>query len=69
MTQIQLQVPEIHCGHCKSSLEGAVGALSGVEKVEVAIAEATLAVDYNESEVGLDTIKTAIEEQGYAVFG
>jgi copper chaperone len=69
MTNTVLQVPEIHCGHCKSSLEGAVGALDGVEKVEVAIADATLDVDYNESEVGLDVIKTAIEEQGYAVFG
>lgn len=69
MTNTVLQVPEIHCGHCKSSLEGAVGALEGVEKVEVAIADATLDVDYNESEVGLDVIKTAIEEQGYAVFG
>ncbi len=69
MTNTVLQVPEIHCGHCKSSLEGAVGALDGVEKVEVAIADATLDVDYNDSEVGLDVIKTAIEEQGYAVFG
>jgi copper chaperone len=69
MTNTVLQVPEIHCGHCKSSLEGAVGALDGVDKVEVAIADATLDVDYNESEVGLDVIKTAIEEQGYAVFG
>ena len=69
MTNTILQVPEIHCDHCKSSLESAVGALDGVEKVEVAIAEATLDVDYNESEVGLDIIKTAIEEQGYAVFG
>lgn len=69
MTNTVLQVPEIHCGHCKSSLEGALGALEGVEKVEVAIADATLDVDYNDSEVGLDVIKTAIEEQGYAVFG
>jgi len=69
MTNTVLQVPEIHCDHCKSSLEGAVGALDGVAKVEVAIADATLDVDYNESEVGLGAIKTAIEEQGYAVFG
>lgn len=69
MTNTVLQVPEVHCDHCKSSLEGAVGALDGVERVEVTIAEATLDVEYNESEVGLDSIKTAIEGQGYAVFG
>lgn len=69
MTSTLLQVPEIHCDHCKSSLEDAVGALDGVARVEVAIADATLDVDYNEAEVGLDVIKTTIEDQGYAVFG
>ena len=69
MTSTLLQVPEIHCDHCKSSLESAVSALEGVDRVEVAIANATLDVDYNETEVGLDVIKTTIEDQGYAVFG
>ena len=69
MTSILLQVPEVHCDHCKSSLEGAVGALDGVERVEVAIADATLDVDFNKDKVELDVIKTAIEDQGYAVFG
>lgn len=69
MTEIQLQVPEVHCDHCKMSLEGAVGALQGVEKVEVTVADATLDVAYDASAVELDTIKQTIEEQGYAVFG
>lgn len=69
MTEITLQVPEVHCGHCKTSLEGAVGALTGVENVEVTIADATLDVTFDDSAVELDTIKKTIEEQGYAVFG
>lgn len=69
MTQVQLQVPEVHCGHCKSSLEGAVGALGGVDTVDVVIADATIDVAFDETQVDLDTIKTAIEDQGYAVFG
>ncbi len=68
MQQI-LQVPEVHCDHCKTSLEGAVRSLAGVENVEVAIADATLTVAYDEDHVGLDQIKETIEEQGYAVFG
>ena len=67
-TQQTLQVPEVHCDHCKTSLEGAVGALSGVSKVEVSVPEATLDVQYDESSVSLDDIKITIEEQGYAVF-
>ena len=68
-TQTTLQVPEVHCGHCKSSLEGAVGDLSGVATVEVSVPEATLDVTFDEGAVSLDTIKKTIEEQGYAVFG
>jgi copper chaperone len=69
MTQVLLQAPEIHCDHCKTSIEGAVGSLTGVESVEVAIADATIRVDFDQSRVELDSIKKAIEEQGYAVFG
>ena len=69
MTQVQLQVPEVHCDHCKSSLEGAVGAMSGVDTVEVTVSDAMIDVSFDESSVSLDAIKTTIEEQGYAVFG
>lgn len=69
MKQIVLQVPEVHCDHCKTSLEGAVGILGGVGSVEVSVPEATLDVTYDEAEVDLEEIKNTIEEQGYAVFG
>ena len=69
MTQVQLQVPEVHCDHCKSSLEGAVGAMSGVETVEVTISDATIDVAFDEGSVELTAIKNTIEDQGYAVFG
>lgn len=69
MTQVQLQVPEVHCDHCKSSLEGAVGGLGGVEHVEVSVPAATIDVTFDEASLALDSIKKTIEEQGYAVFG
>lgn len=69
MRQILLQVPEVHCDHCKTSLEGAVGALGGVDNVEVSVSDATLDVSFNEDQVDLGEIKQTIEEQGYAVFG
>jgi copper chaperone len=68
-TQTILQVPEVHCDHCKTSLEGAVGSLGGVAAVEVNVPDATLDVSFDEGTVSLDTIKHTIEEQGYAVFG
>jgi copper chaperone len=69
MTDVLLQAPEIHCDHCKMSIEGAVAALDGVESVEVAIADATVRVSFDDTRLQLASIKKAIEEQGYAVFG
>ena len=51
------------------SIENAVGSLDGVDAVDVAIADATVRVDFDESRIELSSIKKAIEEQGYAVFG
>lgn len=68
MSQISLQVPEVHCDHCKTSIEGAVSQVPGVEKVEVAIADATVTVEHDET-ASIEAIKKTIEDQGYAVFG
>lgn len=69
MTQVSLQVPEVHCDHCKASIEGAVSQLAGIEAVDVAIADASVTVEYDEATIDLQQIKSTIEEQGYAVFG
>jgi len=69
MTEVLLQAPEIHCDHCKMSIEGAVGSLDGVESVDVAIADATVRVSFDDGRLDLKSIKKTIEDQGYAVFG
>jgi copper chaperone len=67
MTKVTLSVPEVHCDHCKHSLEGAVGSLPGVDSVSVSISEATIDVAYDAASLDIGAIKTTIEEQGYAV--
>jgi copper chaperone len=67
MTSTTLSVPDISCGHCKSSIEGAVGDLDGVSKVDVAIEARTVDLDFDDSAVTLDAIVEAIEGQGYEV--
>jgi len=62
-----LNVPEISCGHCKSSIEGAVSPLAGVDRVEVHIEERTVDLDYDGTDSTFETIVAAIEEQGYDV--
>jgi copper chaperone len=66
MTTVTLNVPDIHCGHCKSSIEGAVADVPGVERVEVTIDTRTVEIDHDES-TQMDAIVGAIEGQGYEV--
>ncbi len=69
MTELTLSVPDISCGHCKSSIEGAVATVAGVSEVEVHIDERTVDVAFDDGTVALAAIVEAIEAQGYAVAG
>ena len=69
MTQKTLSVPDISCGHCKSSIEGAVNPLDGVSKAEVSIDSRNVDIDYDPSKIELSSIINAISDQGYEVEG
>lgn len=69
MTQVTLSVPDISCNHCKSSIEGAVAPMEGVTAAEVTIDDRTVEVTYDDQVVDLETIITAIDDQGYEVAG
>jgi copper chaperone len=56
-------VPEISCGHCKSTIEAAVQGLGDVRRVEVDIDGKTVTVEGGDA----DVIVTAIEDAGYDV--
>ena len=62
-----ISVPEIHCGHCKSSIEGALQPMDGVTTAEVDVDAKTVAVTFDESVVTRDALLDAIEAQGYEV--
>jgi copper chaperone len=67
MTQVTLSVPDVSCGHCKSSIEGAVNPLDGVDTAVVAIDDRNVAITYDGSATTMDAIIDAIDEQGYEV--
>ena len=66
MIEMTLSIPEIHCNHCKASIEGAVTALDGIQKAEVDIANAILTFSFDEPAT-LGGVIAAIEGQGYEV--
>ncbi len=63
----KLTVEGMTCNHCKMTVEKAVDALQGVTNVEVDLEGKSVAVRYDESQVGLPQIKETIEAQGYRV--
>lgn len=67
MENITLNVNGMSCGHCVKAVETSVGALAGVQEVKVDLAEAKVAIAYDEATVTVDQIKEAIDDQGYDV--
>ncbi len=67
MNTTSIKVEGMTCGHCKSSVEGALGKLSGVSKAEVDLDANKVSVEYDEDQVNVDEMNEAIEEQGYDV--
>lgn len=63
---LTLSVPEIHCDHCKNSIEGAVNDVEGVSGAEVTVETATVTVTYDPPATR-QAIILAIESQGYEV--
>lgn len=62
-----ISVPEIHCEHCKASIEGALAPIEGVRGAEVDIAAATVTVTWDETLLDRRLLVEAIEAQGYDV--
>lgn len=67
MEKVTLNVEGMSCGHCVKSVEGSVGALSGVSSVKVDLENKKVDVEFNQAEVSLDKIKETIDDQGYDV--
>jgi copper ion binding protein len=57
-------VPGISCDHCKHAIEGEVGKLPGVRRVDVDVEGRTVVV---EGDVDEAAVRAAIDEAGYEV--
>jgi copper chaperone len=67
MIEKTLNVPDMSCGHCKAAVEGELNVLPGIDKANADVAMGTVEVRYDESKVGTEDLKSAIEEAGYRV--
>ncbi|MGM9946064.1 MAG: copper chaperone CopZ [Lysinibacillus sp.] len=67
MENVVLNVKGMSCGHCVKAVESSVGELQGINEVKVDLGAAQVTVAFDASQVTVDAIKEAIEEQGYDV--
>ncbi|GAB3796921.1 copper chaperone CopZ [Virgibacillus kimchii] len=62
-----LNVKGMSCGHCVSSVEGALKELNGVKNVQVSLENGKVTLDYDDNLINDDQITVAIEDAGYDV--
>jgi len=60
-----LNVKGMKCGGCETTVRNAVEACDGVSAVKPDHKAATVEVEYDETRVGLETIRKAIADQGF----
>ena len=64
---VELAVEGMSCQHCVASVHKALDKLDGVGRVQVELEEKKVEVVYDPDLVDLQTIRAAIEEEGYQV--
>lgn len=65
--QTTLDVRGMTCGHCESSVKGALEGLNGVIDVKVDLSTGKVEVKYEDAKVSVSDMRSAVEDQGYDV--
>jgi copper chaperone len=65
MQQVILHVNGMSCQHCVNSIEKGLKEIGASGQVD--LKANSVAVEYDETKLNLDTIKEAIEDQGYEI--
>jgi copper chaperone len=64
---LSLNVTGMSCQHCVHAVKSSVSALSGVDSVDVSLEKRLVTVVLDPQKATRDTVKAAIEDQGYTV--
>ena len=69
MQSTTISVPEVHCQHCISAIEGTLQPRDGIDSVTVDLDRKVVDVAWDGEAIDLAAIVAAIEDQGYDVAG
>jgi copper chaperone len=64
---ITLSVPDVSCSHCVNTINGALGAVAGVEQVNTDIPTKSVHLRYNPDQVSMEKIEAVLDDAGYTV--
>ena len=67
MTTTILSVPDISCEHCERTITEALSPVAGVRAVRVDIPAKQVRVDYDETAVDVERMKSILAEEDYPV--
>ncbi len=67
-TTTRYQVQGMTCGHCVQAVSQEVGALSGVQQVDVDLVAGAVTVT-SERELDREAVRAAVDEAGYHLVG
>lgn len=67
MVETTLSVPDVSCEHCVKTINGALGAVAGVEQVSTDIPSKTVHLQYDATQVSMDKIEEILDDAGYTV--
>jgi copper chaperone len=62
-----LKVEGMSCQHCVHAVKSSVGALAGVDTVDVILEQRLVTVGFDPGVTSLEAIKHAIRDEGYTV--
>ena len=62
-----LSVPDVSCEHCVKTIDGALGALAGVQAVSTDIPTKTVRLRYDPAQVTMEHIEATLDDAGYTV--
>ena len=65
MKEVSLKIKGMHCTGCSTRLEKVLKNQDGVKEANVSLEEAKADIEYDDSQIGLEEIKEAIEDAGF----
>ena len=65
MKEVCLKIKGMHCEGCSTRLEKVLNNQDGVEEAKVSLEKAEANIKFDDSQIGVDELKEAVEDAGF----